>query len=95
VAVAVNGFGGKSSAWFNADDVTKFATALAAYPLPDGEIALSDGFGDDEGAVDEEQVGIRVGRVGLRGRSGSASICRQKYGETHARSLEMTSEPNC
>lgn len=69
--MAVSGsFAGRSSAWFNANDVAKFAAQLAAYPLPDdAPVVLSSGYmaNATTGEPAQEHVGIMVsprGRLG-------------------------------
>jgi hypothetical protein len=63
-----NGYSGRSHAYFNKDEIERFAVALAQYPLPQGQrCSLTGGFGESRGRPANEHVGIDAYPVNRRG----------------------------
>jgi len=68
VEAEVEGFSGRSHAYFNKDDVKRFAEALSQYPLPeDKTCSITGGFGESQGRPSQEHVGIDAYPVNRRG----------------------------
>jgi len=68
VEAEVDGFSGRSHAYFNKDEISRFAEALSQYPLPpDQGCSLTGGFGESRGRPAQEHVGIDVYPVNRRG----------------------------
>src|SRR5256885_14765547 len=77
----VDGFSGRSHAYFNKDDVKRFAEALLQYPLPeDKTCSITAGFGESRGRPSQEHVGIdaypvnRRGVIRIQGRLGTPDL---------------------
>jgi hypothetical protein len=71
--VNAGGFAGVSSAWFNVDEISKFARQLGQYPIDfDSPVQLAGGFwtkGQRE-VLDETHLSLRVYSVSSRGQVG-------------------------
>lgn len=68
VEAGVDGFSGRSHAYFNKDNIKLFAETLSQYPLPeDHSCSLTGGFGESRGNPAQEHVGIDVYPVNRRG----------------------------
>jgi hypothetical protein len=69
---SADGFAGEGSAYFNIDEIERFAVAISAFPLSDVERpSLSSGFvkKDSSGEI-EEHLGISVYTIDGRGHIG-------------------------
>ncbi len=65
-----SGFGGQSAAYFNIEDLEKFARSIATYP-PEGTFEVSSGFGKTgSNELDQEHLAIRVYPLDGRGHIG-------------------------
>jgi hypothetical protein len=68
VEAEVEGFSGRSRAYFNKDDVERFAVALSQYPIPeDQSCSLTGGFGESRDHSADEHVGLDAYPVSRRG----------------------------
>jgi hypothetical protein len=67
VEAEVDGYAGRSHAYFNKDEIRRFAVALSQYPLRDQDCSLTSGFGESGGRPVQEHVGIDAYPVNRRG----------------------------
>jgi hypothetical protein len=84
VLASANDYSGRASAWFDAASVAQFAELLEGFPLPSTEpIELASGF------TDQEQIGIRVGPVGVKGQiSVAVHLATPRWPDTRAESVQ-------
>ena len=71
--VYAGGFAGVSSAWFNIDEISRFARRLGQYPLDfGGPFQLAGGFWakDQRGVLEQIHLSISVYLVSARGQIG-------------------------
>jgi hypothetical protein len=70
IRASAGGFSGESAGWFNTRTLFDFASALAAYPLPDSDPPhIETGFGKP-GELEQELLSVAVKPVGGRGQIG-------------------------
>ena len=68
VEAGTDGFSGRSHAYFNKDEISRFAVALSKYPLlRDHGCSLTSGFGESRDRPAQEHVGIDAYPVNSRG----------------------------
>jgi hypothetical protein len=68
VEAEVDGYSGRSHAYFDIDEIKRFAEALSQYPLSeDKACSLTGGFGESRGNPAQEHVGIDAYPVNRRG----------------------------
>jgi len=68
VEAEVEGFSGRIHAYFNKDDVKRFAEELSQYPLPENKLcSITGGFGESRSRPSQEHVGIDAYPVNRRG----------------------------
>ena len=70
VEAAVEGFSGRSAAYFNISELQRFARAISEFPLPDGtRCQITGGFLSRETRrkLDQEHLGIDVYPINRRG----------------------------
>jgi hypothetical protein len=72
VEAQAGGYAGKSGAYFNADELRRFAAAVADFPLPgDGKLSIRGGYFGEKGAkLEQEHVGIDLYPIDQRGHIG-------------------------
>jgi|SRR5277367_1532114 hypothetical protein len=71
VEAEADGYSGRSHAYFNKDDIKRFAVALSQYPIPEDEsCSLTGGFGESRDHPAEEHVGLDAYPVNRRGYTG-------------------------
>jgi hypothetical protein len=90
VSAASQGFGGRSSAWFDAVRLAEFGEALAGFPLPEEGLTLVSGFGSrtEPGQLEQEHVGLRIYRVHGRGQVGiGVHLAGQRWQGTRPESV--------
>ena len=91
VEAEVDGYSGRSHAYFNKDEIERFAVALSQYPLPgDRCCSLTSGFGESQSKLAEEHVGIDVYPVNRRGYIGiQVRMATAVWGETRPQSQRI------
>jgi hypothetical protein len=68
VEAEVDGYSGRSHAYFNKDEIRRFAMALSQYPLSEDQAcSVTSGFGESRGKPAQEHVGIAAYPVNRRG----------------------------
>jgi hypothetical protein len=69
VRVASGGFAGAAKAWFDAEELKRFAVELSAYPLPEKPLTIWGGFGANARTGDpaQEHVKFTVEPIGGNG----------------------------
>lgn len=71
VRASSNGFSGRGSAWFNSDELRRFAAALAAYPLGDeARRGIESGYRGPPGSQHEVHVALSAYQIDARGSVG-------------------------
>jgi hypothetical protein len=87
----VDGYSGRSHAYFNIDELRRFAVALSQYPLVQGQCcSLAGGFGESRDSAAEEHVGIDAYPVNRRGYIGiQVRLATQVWSETRRESQKI------
>ena len=102
VEAEVDGYSGRSHAYFNKGEIKRFAVALSQYPLPQDHVcSLTGGFGESRGRPAEEHVGIdaypvnRRGYIGIQVRMATAVWSEMRPEQQRIAQLEIvtTYEP--
>ena len=71
VQAEVQGYSGKGSAYFNTDDLKKFAESIAQFPLATDDVhVISSGFAASKDRSEQEHVGIEIYPIDKRGHIG-------------------------
>ena len=92
VEAEVDGYSGRSHAYFNRDEVRRFAMTLSQYPLPQGyRCSLTGGFGESRRGPAQEHVGIDAYPVNRRGYIGiQVRMATAVWSETRPESQRIT-----
>jgi hypothetical protein len=92
VEAEVDGYSGRSHAYFNKDEVRRFALALSQYPIPGNQsCSITSGFGESRGKPAQEHVGIDAYPVNRRGYVGiQVRMATEVWTETRPESQRIT-----
>ena len=99
--VSGHGFAGNGSAWFNIEELRRFASDIAQYPLDD-PVSLAGGYWSktSPGCLETIKVSIRVylisgrGQLGIRVRAFQPSHTRDSSDANHGVELELQTTYN-